>query len=70
MKVEDMLSCLGSPVEIEFRNSKDVLICNTISDKEGVIPYLERTVLKWFPCCGMATREICIFLEDESGGAE
>ena len=70
MKVEEMLSCLRNPVNIEFRNSKDFLICNTISDREGVIPYLKRTVLKWYPCCGMTTKEICIILEDESVGAE
>lgn len=67
MKIKEMLDCLENPVNIEFRNSKDEYICDTRSDKEGVIPYLKRTVLKWFPCCGLTTREICIFLEDESG---
>lgn len=70
MKVEEMLSCLEDCVSIEFKNSKRNLICQTISDREGVIPYLKRTVLKWFPCCSSPTRHICIILEDESGDSE
>ena len=70
MKVEEMLNCLEDSVGIVFRNSKNHLICDTISNTEGVIPYLKRTVLKWHPLCGTPTREICIILEDESGYAE
>lgn len=65
MKVEEMLSCLEDSVRIVFRNSNNHLICETISDREGVIPYMKRTVLKWFPCCSTPIREICIFLTDE-----
>lgn len=37
------------PLKVEIRNEFNIQICICKCDSEGVLPYLDREVLEWFP---------------------
>ena len=38
-----------NPLKVEIRNADNFQICVCKCDSEGVLPYLDREVLQWFP---------------------
>lgn len=52
MTVEEMVKSLKTERRIEFRNDSGNTICVADSDSEGIEPYKDRDVTKWFPVKG------------------
>lgn len=49
MIVRDLLILLKHTAHIKFQNEAYETICECSSRSEGVIPYLERTIVYWCP---------------------
>lgn len=49
MKVKEMIDGLKYPRKIGIKNADENLICLTVSNLEGMEPYLDREVLEWYP---------------------
>lgn len=63
MKVREKLAGLKYPCKICFKNADEKIICLTVSNSEGIEPYLDRDVLEWYvPNPIMDSRDVDIYL--------
>ena len=49
MKLKELIDTLLSDCNIAIRDENNENICTTRSNSKGVIPYLNKEVIKWFP---------------------
>lgn len=47
MKLREFLAPCENIVSVTLLNEEKKLICNTITDSEGIEPYLERDIISW-----------------------
>ena len=47
MKLREFLAPCENIVSVTLLNEEKKLICNTITDSEGIEPYLERNIVSW-----------------------
>lgn len=47
MKLREFLAPCENIVSVTLLNEEKKLICNTITDSEGIEPYLERDIVSW-----------------------
>lgn len=47
MKLENFLKYLEHPAIVELENESNKIICITLTDSEGIEPYLNREIISW-----------------------
>lgn len=49
MKFKEMIDTLNQCYTVAIRDEENENVCNTRTDSKGIIPYLDKDVIKWFP---------------------
>jgi hypothetical protein len=49
MKFKEMTDTLTQGYSVAIRDEENENVCNTRTDSKGIIPYLDKDVIKWFP---------------------
>lgn len=49
MKFKEMIDTLSQGYTVAIRDEENENVCNTRTDSKGIIPYLDKDVIKWFP---------------------
>ena len=44
-----MIDTLNQGYNVAIRDEENENVCNTRTDSKGIIPYLDKDVIKWFP---------------------
>lgn len=70
MKLADFLKYLEHPVIVKLENESNKIICFTLTDSEGIEPYLNREIISWrIPNltleCENLKADLCIKLFDK-----
>lgn len=70
MKLADFLRYLERPAIVELKNESNKIICFTLTESEGIEPYLDREIISWripdltLECDNIKT-DLCIKLFDK-----
>lgn len=49
MKFKEMIDTLTQGYSVTIRDEENEIICKTRTDSKGIIPYIDKDVIKWFP---------------------
>lgn len=49
MKFKEMIDTLNQGYTVAIRDEENENVCNTRTDSKGIIPYLDKDVIMWFP---------------------
>ena len=49
MKFKEMIDTLPQGYSVSIRDEENENVCSTRTDSKGIIPYLDKDVIKWFP---------------------
>lgn len=49
MKFKEMTDTLSQGYSVAIRDEENENVCSTRTDSKGIIPYLDKDVIKWFP---------------------
>ena len=49
MKFKEMIDTLSQGYTVSIRDEENENVCNTRTNSKGIIPYLDKDVIKWFP---------------------
>ncbi len=68
MKVREMIDGLKFPCKMAIENADEQMICLTVSNSEGIEPYLDREVLEWYlpnPITSIRDADIILILKNK-----
>ena len=49
MKFKEMIDTLTQDYSVLIRDEENENVCSTRTDSKGIIPYLDKDVINWFP---------------------
>lgn len=49
MKFKEMIDTLSQGYSVAIRDEENENVCNTRTNLKGIIPYLDKDVIEWFP---------------------
>lgn len=49
MKFKEMIDTISQGYYVAIRDEENETVCSTRTDSKGIIPYLDKDVIKWFP---------------------
>lgn len=49
MKFKEMTDTLTQGYSVAIRDEENENVCSARTDSKGIIPYLDKDVIKWFP---------------------